>query len=125
MLDVLGVQANELEEVWYVLDDGDNCLTIKDTLVRAGVHVFLVFSFIFIHQIAEINKLYYIYNIYIYINSFCLERTFKTDVFLQFYAPETWRNSPLASGVCEDKRKPRTLDEVNELFLKPGCLDFC
>jgi len=30
MLDVLGVQANELEEVWYVLDDGDNCLTIKE-----------------------------------------------------------------------------------------------
>lgn len=32
MLDVLGVQANELQEVWYVLDDGDNCLTIKETL---------------------------------------------------------------------------------------------
>ncbi|CAL1129553.1 unnamed protein product [Cladocopium goreaui] len=30
MLDVLGIQANELEEVWYVLDDGDNCLTIKE-----------------------------------------------------------------------------------------------
>ena len=30
MLDVLGIQANELEEVWYVLDDGDNRLTIKD-----------------------------------------------------------------------------------------------
>lgn len=31
MLDVLGVQANELEEVWYVLDDGDNRLTIKES----------------------------------------------------------------------------------------------
>jgi len=30
MLDVLGVQANELEAVWYVLDDGDNHLTIKE-----------------------------------------------------------------------------------------------
>mmetsp|Transcript_37578 Transcript_37578/g.88346 ORF Transcript_37578/g.88346 Transcript_37578/m.88346 type:complete len:548 (+) Transcript_37578:102-1745(+) len=30
MLDVLDVQANELEEVWYVLDDGDDLLTIKE-----------------------------------------------------------------------------------------------
>ena len=58
MLDVLGVQANELEEVWYVLDDGDNCLTIKDTTCFGRVlscHIsffsihFRSFSFIFIH----------------------------------------------------------------------------
>jgi len=30
MLDVLDVQASELEEVWYVLDDGDGFLTIKE-----------------------------------------------------------------------------------------------
>jgi len=30
MLDVLDVQASELEEVWYVLDDGDGLLTIKE-----------------------------------------------------------------------------------------------
>ena len=34
MLDVLGVQPNELQEVWYVLDDGDNCLNIKDSELK-------------------------------------------------------------------------------------------
>ena len=43
MLDVLGVQANELEAVWYVLDDGDNHLTIKAprgvTQGQSGLHM--------------------------------------------------------------------------------------